>query len=127
MCTHSPSVGVLPPRILRSVPVVLCGLGHCCAGPCGHLGPALGDVWFTWKRADLATTLVVLQSKDASALHPLVHAVNNCAHKHRIRVRTRGIDDRGHALAVVSASPQRPNITTNGATVRRRFYAGASS
>lgn len=107
MCIHSRSVDVLPQHSLdvRSLTLVLCSLGHCCVGPCASVADALGDVWFTWRRNDGANTLVVLESDNWSALRPLIHAVNNCAHEDRILLRTRGIDDRGRALAAISPMP----------------------
>lgn len=108
MCAHSLSVhqqALLPPRAVGSLGVVLCGLGHCCTASCSVLAPALGDVWFTWQRTPSLTSLVVLQSNQTGALAALVHAVNNCTYKDRIRVRTRSIDDRGHAITLVTSSP----------------------
>lgn len=120
MCAHSRPLGSAQPNRSPCLAVVLCGLGHCCAGPCGLLSPALGDVWFTWHRNGLATTLVVLESNDSSMLSPLVHAVNNCAHKDRIRVRTRGIDDRGRALAAITFPLQRGHFTIGDPNGRPR-------
>lgn len=105
MHNHSTSVEELSADTARHLSSVLCRLGHCCDGPCDLLSPALGTVWFTWQREGIATTLVVLESNDSSALSPLVHAVNSCARDARIRIRTRGIDDRGRALSVICPTP----------------------
>lgn len=67
MRIHSLSIGAAPPNTRRSLPVVLCGSGRCCTGPCDLVGSALGDVWFTWQRAEKAMTLVVLDSNDDRA------------------------------------------------------------
>lgn len=106
MCRHSPSSSRRPPR---DVGVVLCHLGHCCGDSSGVRAAELGDVWFTWQ-LPAASTLVVLQSSDAGTLGPLIHAVNDCAYRDGIRVRTRSVDDRGRALTFVTSSlpPARP-------------------
>lgn len=112
MCIHSRSVGILPPNTLysRSLTVVLCGLGHCCVGPCASVTRALGDVWFSWRRNEWASTLVVLESDNWNGLRPLIQVVNNCARKDRILVRTRGIHDRGHALTAISPTSSRASL-----------------
>ncbi len=87
-------------------------LGHdCasnCAGGCAGEDPALGSVWFAWRRGRPGSALIVVDTTpmtDALAVRRLLRRVNTCTRPQRIKVLARLPDDCGRALASLFRRP----------------------